>query len=40
MAAHLLPLDVENNAMGSQLDTLNQWVMDVARLTQPDRIHW
>lgn len=26
--------------MGSQLDVLNQWVMDVARLTQPDRIHW
>jgi phosphoenolpyruvate carboxykinase (GTP) len=40
MAAHLLPLDVENTAMGSQLDALNQWVMDVARLTQPDRIQW
>jgi phosphoenolpyruvate carboxykinase (GTP) len=40
MAAHLLPLDVENTAMGSQLDALNRWVMDVARLTQPDRIHW
>jgi phosphoenolpyruvate carboxykinase (GTP) len=32
--------EVENTAMGSQLDALNQWVMDVARLTQPDRIHW
>lgn len=35
-----LPLEVENNAMGSQLEALNQWVMDVARLTQPDRIQW
>ena len=26
--------------MGSQLDALNQWVMEVARLTQPDRIQW
>ncbi len=26
--------------MGSQLDALNQWVMEVARLTQPERIHW
>ena len=26
--------------MGSQLDVLNQWVMEVARLTQPERIHW
>ena len=26
--------------MGTQLDALNQWVMDVAKLTQPDRIHW
>ncbi|WP_213437744.1 MULTISPECIES: phosphoenolpyruvate carboxykinase (GTP) [Lysobacteraceae] len=26
--------------MGSQLDALNQWVMDVALLTQPDRIQW
>ena len=26
--------------MGSQLDTLNQWVLEVALLTQPDRIHW
>jgi len=45
MAARLQPLDqipfdVEKNAMGSQLDALNQWVMDVARLTQPDRIQW
>jgi len=35
-----IPLDVENTAMGSQLEALNQWVMDVARLTQPDRIQW
>lgn len=35
-----LPLEVESNAMGSQLEALNQWVMDVARLTQPDRIQW
>ncbi len=26
--------------MTSKLDSLNQWVDDVARLTQPDRIHW
>ena len=26
--------------MGSRLDALNQWVMDVARLTRPARIHW
>jgi len=26
--------------MASQLDALNRWVDDVARLTQPDRIHW
>ena len=26
--------------MGSQLDALNQWVMEVARLTQPERIQW
>ena len=25
---------------GSQLDNLNQWVADVAALTQPDHIHW
>jgi len=25
---------------GSQLDSLNQWVADVAALTQSDRIHW
>jgi len=24
----------------SQLDALNQWVLEVARLTRPDRIHW
>jgi phosphoenolpyruvate carboxykinase (GTP) len=33
-------LDVETTVMGTQLDALNQWVMDVAKLTQPDRIHW
>jgi phosphoenolpyruvate carboxykinase (GTP) len=27
-------------AMSSQLAALNQWVDEVARLTQPDRIHW
>ena len=26
--------------MGSKLDALNQWVLDVARLTRPDAIHW
>jgi len=26
--------------MTSQLDTLNRWVDEVARLTRPDRIHW
>ncbi len=26
--------------MPSQLDALNQWVDEVARLTQPDAIHW
>ncbi len=26
--------------MGSRLDALNQWVMDVARLARPARIHW
>jgi phosphoenolpyruvate carboxykinase (GTP) len=26
--------------MTSQLDTLNRWVEEVARLTRPDRIHW
>ena len=26
--------------MSSTLDALNQWVDEVARLTQPDRIHW
>ncbi len=26
--------------MSSQLEALNRWVDDVARLTQPDRIHW
>jgi phosphoenolpyruvate carboxykinase (GTP) len=26
--------------MSSKLDTLNRWVDDVARLTQPDAIHW
>ena len=31
---------VEGQAMSSRLDALNQWVLQVARLTQPDRIHW
>ena len=26
--------------MSSKLDALNQWVLDVARLTRPDAIHW
>ncbi len=26
--------------MASKLDVLNRWVDEVARLTQPDRIHW
>jgi phosphoenolpyruvate carboxykinase (GTP) len=26
--------------MSSNLDALNQWVLEVARLTQPDRIQW
>ena len=26
--------------MASKLETLNRWVDEVARLTQPDRIHW
>ena len=26
--------------MGSRLEALNQWVMEVARLTRPARIHW
>ena len=26
--------------MTSKLATLNQWVQEVAALTQPDRIHW
>ena len=26
--------------MSSRLDALNQWVLDVARLTRPDAIHW
>ncbi|MBB3225823.1 phosphoenolpyruvate carboxykinase (GTP) [Luteibacter sp. Sphag1AF] len=26
--------------MASSLESLNRWVADVARLTQPDRIHW
>jgi len=27
-------------ASSSRLDTLNHWVLEVARLAQPDRIHW
>jgi phosphoenolpyruvate carboxykinase (GTP) len=34
------PSKIETIVMGSQLDALNQWVMEVARLTQPDRIQW
>jgi len=30
----------EEDAMGSRLDALNQWVLEVARLTQPAAIHW
>ena len=26
--------------MGSRLDALNQWVLEVARLTQPAAIQW
>jgi phosphoenolpyruvate carboxykinase (GTP) len=26
--------------MASKLETLNRWIDEVARLTQPDRIHW
>jgi GTP-dependent phosphoenolpyruvate carboxykinase len=26
--------------MSSRLDALNQWVLDVARLTRPEAIHW
>ena len=26
--------------MASKLEALNRWVDEVARLTQPDRIHW
>ena len=26
--------------MTSKLEALNQWVADVAQLTQPDAIHW
>jgi phosphoenolpyruvate carboxykinase (GTP) len=44
-AAQPAPLDalapgVAGQAMNSRLDALNQWVLQVARLTQPDRIHW
>ena len=31
--------DIAQNAH-SQLEALNQWVLEVARLTRPDRIHW
>jgi phosphoenolpyruvate carboxykinase (GTP) len=30
----------EEDAMGSRLDALNQWVLEVARQTQPAAIHW
>ena len=26
--------------MPSKLETLNRWVDEVARLTQPERVHW
>nr|WP_207780851.1 phosphoenolpyruvate carboxykinase (GTP) [Lysobacter telluris] len=32
--------DVTTQANGSGLESLNQWVLQVALLTQPDRIHW
>jgi phosphoenolpyruvate carboxykinase (GTP) len=31
---------VDAQAMASRLQPLNQWVLQVARLTQPDRIQW
>ena len=31
---------VGTQAMGSRLQALSQWVLQVARLTQPDRIQW
>jgi len=31
---------IERQAMGSSLQALNQWVLQVARLTQPDTIQW
>ena len=31
---------VDAQAMASRLQALNQWVLQVARLTQPDRIQW
>lgn len=30
----------DGSRAGSQLEALNRWVAEVARLTQPDRIHW
>ena len=34
------PLPPSNTASGTSLAALQAWVDDVARLTQPDRIHW
>jgi phosphoenolpyruvate carboxykinase (GTP) len=31
---------MEQMSMASSLDALNQWVMDVARLTRPEQIQW
>ncbi len=30
----------QHEANASSLDALNQWVLEVAQLTRPDRIHW
>ncbi len=30
----------QHKQSGSSLDELNQWVLEVAQLTRPDRIHW
>src|SRR5690606_3483638 len=34
------PLPHSPRLMPSQLEALNRWVDDVARLTRPDHIHW
>jgi len=38
--ADMAPATIERQAMGSRLQALNQWVLQVARLTQPDTIQW